>query len=54
MPSLVGAAVNSGLAGFGYTQFTDTEQEVNGLLTADREPKLPAPELRAILTRTRA
>ncbi|WP_327658697.1 MULTISPECIES: sugar-binding domain-containing protein [unclassified Streptomyces] len=53
LSSLVGAAVNSGLAGFCYTQFTDTEQEVNGLLTADREPKLPVPELRAILTRTR-
>ncbi|WP_306319606.1 MULTISPECIES: glycoside hydrolase family 2 protein [unclassified Streptomyces] len=53
LSSLVGAAVDSGLAGFCYTQFTDTEQEVNGLLTAGREPKLPVPELRAILTRTR-
>ncbi|MGP3776950.1 glycoside hydrolase family 2 protein [Streptomyces sp. SDT5-1] len=54
LASLVGAAVDAGLAGFCYTQFTDTEQEVNGLLTADREPKLPVSELRAILTRTRA
>ena len=29
------------LAGFCYTQFTDTYQEANGLLYADRSPKLP-------------
>lgn len=29
------------LAGFCYTQFADTYQEVNGLLHADRSPKLP-------------
>ncbi len=29
------------LAGFCYTQFTDTYQEVNGLLTMDRTPKAP-------------
>lgn len=29
------------LAGFCYTQFTDTEQEMNGLLRADRSPKVP-------------
>jgi hypothetical protein len=28
-------------AGFCYTQFTDTYQEANGLLTMDREPKIP-------------
>ena len=28
------------LAGYAYTQFTDTYQEVNGLLTMDRTPKL--------------
>ena len=33
------------LAGFCYTQFTDTYQEANGLLFADRTPKFP---LRAI------
>ena len=27
------------LAGFCYTQFTDTYQEANGLLFADRKPK---------------
>ncbi len=37
------AAVRSlpALAGFCYTQFTDTYQETNGLLHADRTPKMP-------------
>jgi beta-galactosidase/beta-glucuronidase len=42
------------LAGFCYTQLTDTEQERNGLLTADREPKLPVSTIRSILTRPSA
>lgn len=54
LADLVAAAVDSGLAGYCYTQFTDTEQEINGLLTPDRQPKIPLAELRAILTRTRA
>jgi hypothetical protein len=29
------------LAGFCYTQFADTYQEANGILYADRTPKLP-------------
>jgi hypothetical protein len=29
------------LSGFCYTQLTDTYQEANGLLHADRTPKLP-------------
>jgi hypothetical protein len=29
------------LAGFCYTQFADTYQEANGLLYADRRPKVP-------------
>jgi hypothetical protein len=33
------------LAGFCYTQFTDTYQEANGLLFADRRPKAPFHEL---------
>ena len=28
--------------GFCYTQLTDIEQEINGLLTYDRRPKLAA------------
>jgi beta-galactosidase/beta-glucuronidase len=33
-------------SGFCYTQFTDTYQEANGLLTMDREPKLPLDVIR--------
>ena len=33
------------LAGFCYTQFTDTYQETNGLLYGDRTPKLPIEEI---------
>ena len=29
------------IAGFCYTQFTDTYQEANGLVFADRTPKIP-------------
>ncbi|HEX6728998.1 MAG TPA: hypothetical protein VF074_03260, partial [Pyrinomonadaceae bacterium] len=38
------------LAGFCYTQLTDIEQEINGLLTYDRKPKVN-PELIAELHR---
>lgn len=37
---LVTAASGAGLAGFCYTQLTDTFQEQNGLLTMDRTPKV--------------
>jgi beta-galactosidase/beta-glucuronidase len=33
------------LAGFCYTQFADTYQEVNGLLFADRTPKVPLEDI---------
>ena len=33
------------LAGFCYTQFTDTYQEANGLVFADRTPKVPPEEI---------
>ena len=36
------------LAGFCYTQLTDIEQEVNGLLTFDRRPKVSAEEISSI------
>ena len=49
---LVDAVLDSPeLAGLCWTQLTDTEQERNGLLTADREPKIPFEEVRAILRR---
>ena len=46
------AAVNDSraLAGFCYTQLTDTLQETNGLVAADRVPKLPIDEIRRIVS----
>jgi beta-galactosidase/beta-glucuronidase len=38
------------IAGYCYTQLTDTEQETNGLLTAGREPKLPLETIAEITT----
>ncbi|MCM3269656.1 glycoside hydrolase family 2 protein [Paenibacillus elgii] len=37
------------LQGFCYTQLTDVEQEINGLLTYDRVPKVPLEQIRAIV-----
>jgi hypothetical protein len=49
---LVNAVLDSpALAGFCYTQLTDTEQETNGLLRADRTPKLDPEIVRAITSR---
>ncbi len=39
------------LAGFCYTQLTDTMQEANGLTDENRKPKLPVDVIRAIVTR---
>jgi beta-galactosidase/beta-glucuronidase len=36
------------VAGFCYTQLTDIEQEINGLLTYDRRPKVPPREIAEI------
>lgn len=50
--ALVTALLDStGIAGFCYTQLTDTEQETNGLLTAAREPKLDISAVRKITSR---
>lgn len=49
---LLTAVLNSpAIAGFCYTQLTDIEQETNGLLTANREPKLNIEAVRAITSR---
>ncbi|QJU55952.1 glycoside hydrolase family 2 [Herbiconiux sp. SALV-R1] len=40
------------LAGFCYTQLTDTGQETNGLLYADRSPKFPLDRIRAAVRGT--
>lgn len=42
------------ISGFCYTQFTDTLQEKNGLLTADRKPKADLATLRSITRRPSA
>jgi len=35
--------------GFCYTQFTDVMQEINGLLTENREPKIPIDQINSIV-----
>ncbi|MFM9282402.1 hypothetical protein [Paenibacillus jiagnxiensis] len=37
------------IEGFCYTQLTDVEQEINGLLTYDRVPKVPLADIRKIV-----
>lgn len=50
LAALVGALEASRhLAGWCYTQLTDTMQEANGLLDAQRRPKLPIETLRRII-----
>ena len=40
-------------SGFCYTQFTDTFQEANGLLRADRTPKIPLAKIARCTTASR-
>jgi beta-galactosidase/beta-glucuronidase len=50
--SMIEALLHCGpVQGFCYTQLTDVEQEVNGLLTYDRRPKAPPERIRGITTR---
>jgi beta-galactosidase/beta-glucuronidase len=42
------AIAESAFIGICYTQITDVEQEINGLLTYDRKPKFPAEEIRKL------
>jgi hypothetical protein len=52
---LVGALLSSpALMGFCWTQLTDTQQERNGLLTADRRPKAPVERIREVTTQVSA
>jgi hypothetical protein len=37
-----------GFVGICYTQLTDVEQEINGLMTYDRKPKFPPEKIREI------
>ena len=49
---LIEAVIHTALfSGFCYTQFADTFQEANGLLCADRTPKIPIEDI-AKVTRT--
>ncbi len=51
---LVSAIVQeSRIEGYCYTQLTDVQQEVNGLLTIDRKPKVPVERYRAVFRRGR-
>jgi len=45
---------NPGVSGFCYTQLTDVEQEVNGLLTYDRQVKFPPARIAAIVSQRAA
>lgn len=45
---------NPGIAGFCYTQLTDVEQEVNGLMTYDRRAKFDPTSIAEILTQKAA
>jgi beta-galactosidase/beta-glucuronidase len=47
---LVAVGASEVLAGYCYTQLTDTGQETNGLLTGERQPKLPIAVVRSIVT----
>jgi beta-galactosidase/beta-glucuronidase len=54
LATLTGVLLNSSIvSGFCYTQLADVEQEQNGLLTADRRPKLPLHRLRAVFGASR-
>src|SRR5690606_2925101 len=49
----IGPAIALGLCGTVYTQLTDVEDELNGLLTYDRVDKLDRDEVRAVLAALR-
>jgi hypothetical protein len=52
--SLITALLGSDVVqGFCYTQLTDVEQEINGLLTHDRKPKADPARIRKITTAKR-
>jgi Glycosyl hydrolases family 2, TIM barrel domain/Glycosyl hydrolases family 2, sugar binding domain len=52
--ALVHTIIHTALfSGFCYTQFADTFQEANGLLNADRSPKIPLARIAAATTESR-
>ena len=48
LTALVGAIKKMNISGYCYTQITDVEQEVNGVLRADRTPKVATEHIRKI------
>lgn len=46
---LAAIAATPAIDGFVWTQFTDVQQEINGLLTFNREPKIPLEILRSMI-----
>lgn len=50
---IMGVAEGGVCCGFVYTQLTDIEQEVNGLYTWDRRPKLKATDVKAVIDRAK-
>jgi hypothetical protein len=51
---IVDAIIHTALfSGFCYTQFADTFQEANGLLYADRTPKVPLERIAEVTKRSR-
>lgn len=50
---LTDGILQTGWQGYCYTQLTDVQQEVNGLLRADRTPKVPPEKLKEIFGRSR-
>ena len=50
MRELTAVTVNSGAAGFCYTQLTDIEQEQNGVYNYDRSSKFTIEELQSIFS----
>lgn len=53
--ALIMGVVEGGICcGFVYTQLTDVEQEVNGLYSFDRKPKLDVEKVKAIIDKSKA
>jgi hypothetical protein len=50
---IMGVAEGGVCCGFVYTQLTDIEQEVNGLYTWDRRPKLKAEDVKSVIERAK-
>ena len=48
LTSLVEAIKRMNISGYCYTQITDVEQEVNGVLRADRTPKVSLEHIKKI------